>query len=154
MPTRGQYFRAGVGAILINGHGQVLALERADVPGAWQLPQGGLDWGEEPLQAAKREVEEETSIASSRLQLVAHFPELLAYELPLEARSEKTGRGQVQYWFLFRVAGDTDAINLRGTREFRAWRWMAFEDLAEQVVAFRAPIYRKLAAHFRSLGHL
>ena len=150
MTHSGQYFRAGVGAIISNGKGQVLGLERSDIADAWQLPQGGLEGAEEPLDAVFREIQEETGIHQSALQLIARFPELTVYELPVESRSEKTGRGQVHYWFLFRLQGNTDGINLAHSTEFRTWRWMAFEDLAEKTVEFRAPIYRRLAAYFRN----
>ncbi|MFW6089679.1 MAG: NUDIX domain-containing protein, partial [Gemmatimonadota bacterium] len=99
--VEGEYFRAGVGALIVDGSGRVLACERADVPGAWQLPQGGLRSGEDPLEGALREVEEETGVARGELELLDRHPEPLVYELPPEARSPKTGRGQVQYWFAF-----------------------------------------------------
>jgi 8-oxo-dGTP pyrophosphatase MutT (NUDIX family) len=81
----------------------VLALERSDVPDAWQMPQGGLKPGEEPAQAVLREVEEETGLPRASLEPIRSFPELLAYELPPKLRSKKTGRGQVQYWFFLRL---------------------------------------------------
>jgi putative (di)nucleoside polyphosphate hydrolase len=114
------------------------------------LPQGGLEESEEPFDAAQREIREETGIRASALQLMARFPELLAYELPPESRSEKTGRGQVHYWFLFRLDGGSEAIDLTKSTEFSAWRWMDFEELAGKTVAFRAPVYRRLAAYFRN----
>ena len=98
-PSR--YFRAGVGAVVLDPRGRVLVLERADVPGAWQFPQGGLDAGETPLEAARREAEEETGIPAKALRLVGQYPDLLAYELPEAAQSPRTGIGQVQYWFYF-----------------------------------------------------
>ncbi len=143
-----QYFRAGAGAVIVNDGGLVLGLERADAPGSWQLPQGGLDEAEEPLQAAFREVSEETGIPEKGLYLLDTFPEPLAYELPPEFRSAKTGRGQVQYWFLFRLTGSEQEIDLSGGGEFRAWRWMAFPDLLESVAAFRRPVYLRLAERF------
>ena len=103
MQRGGQYFRAGVGAVIIDGIGQVLAFERSDIANHWQMPQGGLKKHEEPLEAAYREVEEETGIHYSQLELVGNYPEPLAYELPSHARNRKTGRGQVQYWFLFKL---------------------------------------------------
>ena len=144
----GQYFRAGAGAVICDAAGRVLALERADVPGAWQLPQGGLRADEEPLQAAYREVAEETGIPPEALELVARHPEPLAYELPPEARRAKTGRGQVQYWYLFRVRDPSVAPDLPEDGEFRDWRWMAISDLAPSVVAFRRPVYERLARYF------
>jgi len=142
------HFRAGVGAIITNGKGRVLALERSDIADAWQMPQGGIEAAEEPLDAVLREIQEETAIPSSRLQLVERFPELLAYELPQHARSQKTGRGQVQYWFLFRLKDGEEAIDLHRSAEFRAWRWVLFENLIAKSVEFRVPVYRRLAAYF------
>ena len=91
---KAQFFRANVGIILYNPAGQVLAFERADRPGQWQLPQGGLGKNEEPLAAALRELEEETGLRPSQVELVGEHPRWLAYELPPEARRKKTGRGQ------------------------------------------------------------
>ena len=142
----GQYFRAGVGAIIRRTDGRILALERADIPGAWQMPQGGLEEGEEPFDAVLREIEEETSIGPSSLKLVGQFPEPLAYELPPEGRSPKTGRGQVQYWFLFDYTG-TATMTLPVSGEFCSWRWVPFDELVSNVVTFRKPLYEKLAAY-------
>ena len=145
-----QYFRAGVGAVILNKMGLILALERIDVSGAWQLPQGGLEPFEEPIRAAYREVTEETGIAETELEFLDAYPEPIAYELPVNARTRKTGRGQVQYWFLFRFNGDNDTIDIKSGGEFRAWKWMIFQSLLHTVVEFRKPLYRKLADHFAS----
>ena len=143
-----EYFRAGVGAIIVDGSGQTLALERSDIPGAWQLPQGGLEDGEEPSVAVLREIDEETGISQSVLDLVDEYPDLLAYELPPEARGRKTGRGQVQYWFLFKFTGDESEIDIAKSEEFTAWRWMSVKQLLTEVVDFRARVYQRLTAHF------
>ena len=143
-----EYFRAGVGAVIIDGRGFVLSLERAGIADAWQFPQGGLKEGEEPIYAAYREIAEETGIAEIELELLESAPELLAYELPQEARSVKTGRGQVQYWFLFRFNGEESGINVKRGREFRAWQWLPFPELLKSTVGFRRPVYRRLAELF------
>ncbi|MFA5354997.1 MAG: RNA pyrophosphohydrolase [Thermodesulfovibrionales bacterium] len=145
-----QYFRAGAGAVIINEAGLVLALERADLPGAWQLPQGGLDEKEEPLETAYREASEETGIPGKKLELLDSLPEPLAYELPFGLRTGKTGRGQVQYWFLFRFNSSDEAIDILGGGEFRAWQWMPFSKLTESVAEFRRPIYLRLAERFKA----
>ena len=100
MSRPSRYFRAGVGAVVLDPRGRVLVLERADVPGAWQFPQGGLDDGETPLAAARREAEEETGIPAGALRLLGRYPDPLAYELPKAAQSKRTGMGQVQYLVL------------------------------------------------------
>ena len=148
MKKPAEYFRAGAGAVIIDGRGLVLALERAGIAGAWQFPQGGLKSGEEPISAVYREITEETGIAGSALELLESAPEPLVYELPPEARSAKTGRGQVQYWFLFRFHGDESAINVERGGEFRAWQWLHFPDLLKATVEFRRPVYRRLAELF------
>jgi putative (di)nucleoside polyphosphate hydrolase len=143
-----QYFRAGVGAVIANRDGRVLALERSDRPGAWQLPQGGLEAGEEPLDGVYREVAEETGLGADALELVDTYPEPLAYELSAANRSPKTGRGQVQYWFLFRLTGGDRDVDVTAGREFRAWRWAAFDEIVAGVAAFRQPVYRRLHERF------
>ena len=149
MRAPAQYFRAGAGSVILNGAGLVLALERASIPGAWQLPQGGLRASEEPLDAAYRETAEETGISRADLELLDSFPEPLAYELPAGARSAKTGRGQAQYWFLFRFRGEENRIDPTASEEFCAWRWMPFHALIEATVDFRRPVYRRLAERFQ-----
>ena len=144
MSSDGQYFRAGAGAVVLDGSGRVLALERSDRAGAWQLPQGGLATTEEPHQAVLRELAEETGLGSERLRLLRRLPQPLAYELPPEARSEKTGRGQVNYWFVFRLEDAEDGSFGPLGREFSSGRWMPMEQLVEQVVDFRQPVYRAL----------
>ena len=146
MAKQGQTFRAGVGAVIINRSGKVLALERSDVPDAWQMPQGGLEVGEEPLAAVRREIFEEAGIHQSEITLMVDSQPLLSYELPPEYRTAKTGRGQTQRWFLFRYEGLDKSIK-PGT-EFVRWRWMALADLVAQVAGFRKPVYGELLRLF------
>jgi putative (di)nucleoside polyphosphate hydrolase len=142
-----QYFRAGAGAMIVNRDGHVLAIERADIAGAWQLPQGGLDASEEPLDAAYREIAEETGIQRADITFVKACSELLVYELPSRARSKKTGRGQVLYWFLFRYRGSPERTSTR-SRESRGWRWMTFRRVITGVTSFRKPMYKRLEQEF------
>jgi len=144
-----QYFRAGAGAVIVDRRGLVLAIERSDTPGAWQLPQGGLKPSESPSQAVFREVEEETGISKRDLQVLDAYPEPLAYELPAGAWSKKTGRGQVGYWFLLRFEGTDDAVNVARSSESSAWKWMRFDRLVRSVVGFRKPVYRRLHERFK-----
>lgn len=150
-----QFFRANVGIVVARLDGQVLVFERLDRPGQWQLPQGGLDIGEEPLDAALRELREETGIRPDRVQLTAEYPRWLAYELPPDRRRTKTGRGQVQKWFLFRFLGDDvdiDLTPLPGERpEFVAYRWVGWDDLVESVWEVRRPVYRALVEAWADL---
>jgi putative (di)nucleoside polyphosphate hydrolase len=148
MKPLSQYFRAGVGAVIIDDGGRLLVLERSDILGSWQLPQGGLEEGEEPSKAVLREINEETGISQNDLELIDKYPEPLVYELPPDARSRKTGRGQVQYWFLFRFKGDESDIDIISSDEFTAWRWMSVKQLLYDLVDFRARVYRLLTKRF------
>jgi putative (di)nucleoside polyphosphate hydrolase len=143
-------FRASVGAIILNEKDQVLGLERKDIPGAWQFPQGGLKQDEVPLEAVKREVLEETGIEANDLEFLSTVPRWLAYELPEEARTKKIGRGQVLRWFLFRFKGPDEAITLGNQKEFRAWKWTSMDELASMVVSFKQLVYQELADYLKA----
>ena len=143
-----QYFRAGVGAVIFNNDGRVLVFERSDIPGAWQLPQGGLKEDEEPSTAVFREIEEETGISQDDLRFVDQYPEPLAYELPPAARRKKTGRGQAQYWFLFEFTGNDNKIDISRNDEFQTWNWRTIKELLSETVDFRIQIYRHLSKRF------
>jgi putative (di)nucleoside polyphosphate hydrolase len=142
-----QYFRAGAGALIVNDRGHVLAIERADIAGAWQLPQGGLDEDEDPLDAAYREIAEETGIEKTDLAFVKACAEPLVYELPVNVRSRKTGRGQVLYWFLFQFVGNPRRA-ATASRETRGSQWMPFSRVVTGVTSFRKPMYTRLAQEF------
>lgn len=133
--------------MIVNDEGYVLAIERADIAGAWQLPQGGLDEDEEPLDAAYREIAEETGIEMADLELMRACREPLVYELPPQVRSKKTGRGQVLYWFLFRFLGSPQPLGTP-TRESRGSQWMPFARIVDGVTSFRKPMYARLAQEF------
>jgi putative (di)nucleoside polyphosphate hydrolase len=150
MGKKAQMFRAGVGVVVIDLRGNVLALERTDTAGQWQLPQGGLDRGEEPLAAAKRELWEETGLREEEVRLLAEHPEWLVYELP--AYSAKHGRGQAQKWFLFQLTTTDARIDLETTKskEFQRWKWTTLRQLRDETVEFRKGVYDKLVEHFAS----
>jgi len=144
----GEFFRAGVGAVIVNEKGQILVLRRAGTsPGAWQLPQGGLQEGEGPRDALWRELEEETGISPRQLAILDQYPEWTAYELPGEYRNEKVGRGQVQKWFLCRLADEFSRVRPDGA-EFDAYEWVEKEELLKRAVAFRLPVYRRVLEYF------
>jgi len=143
-------FRAGVGAVIINGAGEILVFQRSDNDSVWQLPQGGLKTSEEPLQGVLREVREETGIEPGQLRLLREHPDWLAYEFPAEIRATKTYLGQAHKWFLFRFTGAENGIDLQAAEddEFKAWQWMSGAELLEKTFSFKTPVYRKLLAEF------
>ncbi|WP_137126439.1 RNA pyrophosphohydrolase [Roseomonas sp. HF4] len=150
-------YRANVGAVLFNPGGLVLVARRADLPnaegapGGWQLPQGGMDEGEDPAVAVFRELEEE--IGTARAEILAEHPRWLTYDLPGHLVGKALGgkyRGQRQKWFALRFTGaDRDIrLDLDPHPEFDAWRWAPLGDLPGLAVAFKRAIYEDLAREF------
>ena len=119
-------------------NGDVMAFERSDLPGEWQLPQGGLERDEEPVDAAWRELGEETGLGPAEVKLVREHPRWVAYEWPPEVREKR--RGQVQRWFFYRAI-DASVQPTVDRREFGAWRWCTPDWLLRQVVEFRREAY-------------
>ena len=143
-----QHFRAGV--VIVVRHPdlrRVMAFERADTTGSWQLPQGGLHAGEEPIEGAWRELMEETSLGEADVVARAEYPEWVVYEWPPEIMREhgKDGkrRGQVQKWFLF-DALTADIEPRPDGSEFVAWKWVEPQWLIEHVPDWRRDAYRKV----------
>ena len=137
------HFRAGVVAVVRRGDGLVLAFERADVPGAWQLPQGGIESGETPEQAAWRELGEETGLGPPDVRLVGVHDGWTVYQWPEGVRHKKGRLGQVHRWFFFEPVRDPIRPRPDG-REFRDWTWMTPERLIADVVEFRKPSYEEV----------
>lgn len=150
-PARSEQFRTGVGILLFNKEGDVFVGQRNDIDGeAWQMPQGGVDEGEEPLAAAFRELREE--IGTDHAELLADTGGWLRYEWPPEvARKLWDGRwrGQQLKWFAMRFLGSDDEINI-ATRhpEFSAWRWVPLDELPSLIVAFKRPVYERIVGLF------
>lgn len=144
-------FRANVGIAIVK-QDQILLFERSDVPGAWQLPQGGIDEDETPIDAAYRELSEETGLTRDDISLLGEYPEWLAYELPKELQ-KPSFTGQVQRWFIFALTADETHINLQsGTyQEFIRYRWVSLQELESLAVSFRKPIYRRIVEYVSSL---
>jgi putative (di)nucleoside polyphosphate hydrolase len=147
-----QYFRAGVGAVILDSQRRVLVLKRRKATDAhWQLPQGGLKVGEDPKSAMLREICEETAIDASKLKFREEYPQPLAYELPPEAQSRKTGMGQVHQWFVFEFSGTDADIRLGRFGEFRDKDWIPVRELENRAVSFRKKVYAHLAAFVANL---
>ena len=147
-------YRRGVGVMLINADKQVWVGRRIDnTDEAWQMPQGGIDAGEEPWDTALRELHEETGIAPQLVEQISCHPERLRYDLPQELRGSLWGgkwRGQEQDWFLARFLGsDADVDIATADPEFCDWKWVAPDRLPEMIVPFKRDMYRALVDSFR-----
>ena len=140
------HFRAGVVIAVWRAQPhEVLAFERADTPGTWQLPQGGLKAGETPRQGALRELMEETGLGEDEVEYVSEHPEWLVYEWPLEVQRAKGGIhsriGQAQRWFTFH-ARSADIVPTPDGSEFIAWKWVDPEWLIGHVPGWRRGPYQ------------
>ncbi len=149
----GDLYRPGVGVMLINREGKVWVGQRLDSTlEAWQMPQGGLDPGETPLDGAYRELEEETGIRSDLVELVDQAREELTYDLPEDLIGKiwkKPWRGQRQTWFVARFLGEDDQVNIATVEpEFRAWKWADPAELPALIVPFKKKLYEELVGVF------
>ena len=152
MEDLGQY-RRGVGVMLINADRKIWVGARLDNDAdAWQMPQGGIDEGEEPWATALRELQEETGIAPHLVERVAECPERLRYSLPPELVGviwKEPWVGQEQDWFLCRFLGRDADVNIATEHpEFREWKWVEPARLPEIIVPFKRDLYRRLIEEF------
>ncbi len=155
-------YRRCVGAMLLNAAGHVFVghrlpdHENSSLDYPWQMPQGGVDEGEDLVAAARRELAEETNVTSAAL--LAEAPDWYAYDIPRDvvgARMAKW-RGQTQKWFAFRFEGPDSEINvsspLGAEPEFSDWRWVPMDTLPGLVVPFKRPVYEEVVRAFRHLA--
>ncbi|MDF7777151.1 RNA pyrophosphohydrolase [Sphingomonas sp. AOB5] len=146
-------YRPCAGVMLMNREGRIFVGQRLDSTlEAWQMPQGGIDEGEDAYEAAVRELWEETGVEAGKVELIAEAPDELWYDLPDDLIGKVwkgKWRGQRQRWFLFRFLGDDGDVNIATAHpEFRAWRWSEQADLPELIVPFKRDLYRQLLIVF------
>ena len=145
-------YRPCAGIMLFNKQGRVLVGQRLDTYlNAWQLPQGGINEGEEPQTAALRELEEE--IGTANVEIIGEIDEWLNYDLPPELLGQLWKgrfRGQTQKWFAMRFLGDDIEIDPTGVEnpEFSAWKWSSIEEIQEMAVPFKQAIYGIVVSEF------
>lgn len=151
-------YRPCVGVMLVNAEGRVFVGQRIDSKegDAWQMPQGGIDDGEELHPAALRELEEETGVTADLVTILAESREEYLYDLPDNLIGKLWGgrfRGQRQRWLLVRFNGADEQIRLdaHAHPEFLAWRWVEPEQLPDLIVPFKKRVYRQVVEEFRAL---
>ena len=147
-------YRPCAGALVINDAGLIFTGRRIDSrTAAWQMPQGGIDHGEQPFDAAKRELLEETGI--ERVEPLAETRGWLAYDLPPDVAARKWRgryRGQTQKWFAMRFTGDDSEIDINVKHaEFDEWRWLEAAEMIRLIVPFKQGVYRRVVEEFRHL---
>jgi putative (di)nucleoside polyphosphate hydrolase len=150
-------YRPCAGIMLANRDGKIFVGQRIDSISntAWQMPQGGIDDGEEPEQAALRELEEETGISRDLVDILARSKDEYLYDLPEELIGKLwkgQWRGQRQWWFLLRFKGEDSDVNIfTKHQEFSEWQWVEAADLPGLIVPFKRRIYEGLVAEFGEL---
>ena len=146
--------RSGVGIVVLNKDNKVFVAKRIDNPkDFWQMPQGGVDEGEDFLSAAYRELEEETNIKN--VKLIKELDGMTTYELPKNLLGiiwKGKYRGQKQKWFLMKFLGNDDEINLKTNKpEFLDWKWVDLEMITKFVVDFKLHVYREIESKVKKI---
>ena len=144
--------RIGVGAIVLNSENKIFVGKRADNPvDKWQMPQGGVDKGENFISAMRRELKEETSIQN--IKILKQIDQWFEYELPKNLLGiiwKGKFRGQKQKWFIVRFIGNESEINLKTKHpEFIEWKWIEVDDLTKLIVDFKKGVYKKLVVELK-----
>lgn len=148
-------YRPCVGVMLMNAAGDVFVGQRNDRHAeAWQMPQGGVDKGEDPRDAALRELREETGVTADLVRVLAETQGWLPYDLPHDIVPhiwKGRYRGQEQKWFLMRFLGTDDQVDIQTEHpEFTTWRWQPVEQLVEKIVPFKRAVYERVLAEFQT----
>lgn len=146
-------YRPCAGVMLVNRDGGIFAGQRIDWPEpAWQMPQGGVDEGEDPRDAALRELEEETGVTRDLVRVEAETEGWIPYDLPLDIVSKRWGgryRGQEQKWFLLRFLGSDDQVKIETVHpEFSCWKWVEPKELLANIVSFKRDVYARVLDEF------
>jgi len=146
--------RSGVGIVVLNEKNQIFVAKRIDNPkNYWQMPQGGIDEGEDFYQAALRELEEETSIKS--VKLMKEIEKFTTYHLPdhlLGIIWKGRFKGQKQKWFIVKFNGDEKEININTkTPEFLDWKWINIDNLTDEVVKFKLHVYKEIKEEIKKV---
>lgn len=151
-------YRPCAGFMLANRQGKVFVGQRIDSQhlGAWQMPQGGIDPGEDTAMAALRELAEETGIGAHLVDIIARTKEPLRYDLPEDLIGKLWGgryRGQEQHWFLGRFKGNDEDVDLEAhdPPEFATWQWIEPQQLPDMIVPFKRDVYRAVVREFAAL---
>ena len=152
-------YRSNVGIMMVNEKGYVFVGQRLDNnQNAWQMPQGGIDAGEDPETAAYRELLEETGVKKQDLQFVASSSQWLSYDLPedlIPILWNGKFRGQKQKWFLFKFLGEDRNINIETEHpEFSKWKWISKENLLKEIVPFKKSVYENVLKEFKNIYYV
>ena len=147
-------YRPCAGVMLMNPSGNVFVGQRKDrYTEAWQMPQGGIDEGEAPQDAALRELEEETGVSRDLVTVIAETESWVPYELPHDLVPQLWKgkfRGQEQKWFLMRYHGTDDQVNIfTDHQEFSSWKWMPVSEVLDSIVPFKRGVYETVLSEFR-----
>ena len=149
-------YRSNVGIMMLNEKGYVFVGQRLDNnQNAWQMPQGGIDAGEDPETAAYRELLEETGVKKQDVRFVASSSQWMSYDLPedlIPILWNGKFRGQKQKWFLFKFLGEDGDINIATEHpEFSKWKWISKENLLKEIVPFKKSVYENVLKEFKNI---